>query len=366
MQASPKFGIFFCLACSGIHRSLGVHISFVRSVTMDAFKTAEVERMKHGGNKSWKDFFNAHESNKLVGREFEGCTISERYDCEAGEEWKERLTCKVEGKEYVPGAVAKKTARAETGITPAGSGRNTPLASAHSPGTAPQRTASPSQKSRNEAYFARMGAENESRPEGVAPSQGGKYSGFGSAPPPSSSGSGGGIPGANDFQNDPVAALTKGFGWLSSTVTKQAANVNKAYIQPGMKSFEDGTFAAQARNAGMQAGNFVQQGVKNANDSFTKFVDPEHSGAGPAMSGTRSQREPEKKDFWDSFGEAPAGPPKEKKDFWDDFAAAGDTRQGSGSGKGASIGTSAMKTGGGSGGPAAGAGKKADEGWSDW
>ncbi|KAI7140300.1 ADP-ribosylation factor GTPase-activating protein 1, partial [Hortaea werneckii] len=100
---SPKLGIFFCLACSGIHRSLGVHISFVRSATMDALKTGEVKRMELGGNKPWKDFFDSHTTNTLIGRTFDECTIAERYDSEAGEEWKERLTAKIEDREYVPG-----------------------------------------------------------------------------------------------------------------------------------------------------------------------------------------------------------------------------------------------------------------------
>lgn len=361
-QASPKFGIFMCLNCSGIHRGLGVHISFIRSITMDAFKGAELERMKDGGNKPWQDFFNKHESNQLEGRTFDDCTINERYDSEAGEEWKERLTCKVEGTEYVPGATKKTSiAKPATGVTPAGSGRNTPLQSVRSP---PQRNASPSQKSRNEAYFASKGAENEARPEGVAPSQGGKYGGFGSSPMPtqSSGGNNNAMPNGDDFQSDPVAALTKGFGWLSSTVTKQAANVNKSFIQPGMKSIEDGTFASQARNVGMQAGGFVQQGVRQANDQFSRFVDPDQpSGSGPAMSGQRTQ--PAKKDFWDSFGEAPAGPPKEKQSFWDDFNDAGESRMASQQPKPTSIGTSAMKTG--AGGSAQGK-KEDDGGWGDW
>jgi ADP-ribosylation factor GTPase-activating protein 1 len=46
---------------------LGVHISFVRSITMDAFKAMEIERMRCGGNKVWKDFFEVAEANTMMG-----------------------------------------------------------------------------------------------------------------------------------------------------------------------------------------------------------------------------------------------------------------------------------------------------------
>lgn len=50
-----------------MHRGLGVHISFVRSITMDAFKAMEIERMRNGGNRVWKEFFEGAEVNSMMG-----------------------------------------------------------------------------------------------------------------------------------------------------------------------------------------------------------------------------------------------------------------------------------------------------------
>uniref|UniRef100_A0A7S3H7N3 Arf-GAP domain-containing protein n=1 Tax=Spumella elongata TaxID=89044 RepID=A0A7S3H7N3_9STRA len=48
--ASANLGIFFCIECSGIHRNLGVHISFVRSVNLDSWTNKQVEFMEEWGN----------------------------------------------------------------------------------------------------------------------------------------------------------------------------------------------------------------------------------------------------------------------------------------------------------------------------
>ncbi len=41
--ASVSLGCFLCLNCSGIHRSLGVHVSQVRSTTLDTWLPEQVE-----------------------------------------------------------------------------------------------------------------------------------------------------------------------------------------------------------------------------------------------------------------------------------------------------------------------------------
>lgn len=58
--ASVTFGVLICLGCSGHHRRMGVHISFVRSVDMDKWKKSELMAMKKGGNKRAKQFFAEH------------------------------------------------------------------------------------------------------------------------------------------------------------------------------------------------------------------------------------------------------------------------------------------------------------------
>lgn len=58
--ASITYGTLLCLQCSGIHRSYGVQVSYVRSLQYDTWNHKQILSMLEGGNNQLRTFFHRH------------------------------------------------------------------------------------------------------------------------------------------------------------------------------------------------------------------------------------------------------------------------------------------------------------------
>jgi ADP-ribosylation factor GTPase-activating protein 2/3 len=86
--ASPTYGIFLCMTCAGVHRSLGVGISFVRSIVHDQWKERDLKAMELGGNAAAKLFFNRAGLNSQGSGQG---AIRAKYESSAAEQYRTQL-----------------------------------------------------------------------------------------------------------------------------------------------------------------------------------------------------------------------------------------------------------------------------------
>ena len=81
--ASVNNGTFICLGCVALHRPLGAHLSFLRSVNLDSWNEKQLKCMSVGGNKKFREF--------LAIYDLDNETVDFKYNTKAAEYYRKKV-----------------------------------------------------------------------------------------------------------------------------------------------------------------------------------------------------------------------------------------------------------------------------------